>query len=236
MVSVFLNRNTNINKDRLSLQLQFYNNGQEDLEYRLLHVYYSPKRAGNQGKRIGTTSMYEMKTKRQKPSTVKLESPFSMSSISTSTALPHHSPFVLPALSKDSIKEVDIDYMSNSFFAQPFAPLRNEHILPSFSKSWDEEYVENHKHFSYENNTSNFRPHLTPIQVSKEEDYSSYSPNKILSSISDCSSGTIRQEPSDSTPTDIHPSLIDFKTCWLEPIPLGESINVNKELTTVSCI
>ena len=37
MVSVFLNRNTNINKDRLSLQSQFYNNGQEDLEHRLLH-------------------------------------------------------------------------------------------------------------------------------------------------------------------------------------------------------
>lgn len=185
--------------------------------------------------------MYGMKTKRQKPSTVTLESPRSMSSVSTSPLPFRHSPFILPALSKDSediIKEVDIDHMSNSFFAQPFAPLRNEHTLPCFSKSWDEDFAETQTHLTsdYENNTRNFRPRLSPMQALKEEDHSSYSPHKILPFDSNSSSGTIQQEHSESNQASIHPSLIDFKTSWLEPIPLEERRDANKELTAVSCM
>ena len=180
--------------------------------------------------------MNEIKTKRQEPTSTGLESPFS-SCISVFPAPLYYSPCVFPALSKDSedaFKEVDNDCMSDSFFAESFDPLLNGHVLSSFSKSWDENFAESYEHFSHENNARSFKPHLTPVQVSKEEVHVSCAPHKILPL--DSSSGKMRKEPSDSNQAGVNPSLIDFKKYWFETIPLGDRIIFSEERTAVSCI
>lgn len=211
-----------------ALWTMFTRNGQEDLEFRLLHVYYSPKRAVNQYKKTSYEPIYH-EMKRHKPSTMKVESLSSMSSLSSSP-VPPFSPCILPSSSKWWEELFNQAATSEIDYDMGFPHLRDDQTLLTFSNSFNEDFAENHKRFRDEISPRNFKSPLTPAQVSTEGSVRSYTPNRIF--LSNSSVESMQEDVLDSGEVDIHPSLIEFKTCWLEPIPLENKNSLDNAKTS----
>jgi len=189
-----------------ALWTMFCPNGQEDLDFRLLHVYYSPKRAGTQCKKTSHDPNDEMKRKRL--STIQTEPPLSMSSLPSSPVPPL---VTLPSLSKESEEflsaaATEIDYLGNNF-------LRNDQPLLTFSDSFNEELVENNEPFRNENSSRNLESPLTLVKVTNKGGADSSMPNRVYSS---SRRHPMQRDVFNSSEINIHPSLIEFPTCWLE--------------------
>ena len=163
--------------------------------------------------------------KRQTPVSMRVESPSSMSSLSSSP-MPPFSPCILPSLSKETEELFNECATSEIDYDMGFPHLRNDRTLLTFSDSFNEEFAKNHKQFSSENNPRNLKYPLTPAQVSSEGSMHSYTPNKMF--LSNSSSDSLQKDILDSSEVDVHPSLIDFTTCWLEPMPVEDKKSLDK--------
>jgi len=165
----------------------------------------------NQHKKTNNESLHEMK--RQKPSAMSFESLSSMSSFSGSP-VPSFSQCILPSLSKETEELFNEAAISEIDYDAGFFHLRDDETLLTFSDSFNEDCAENHEHIRSEHSQKNLKSSPTTTQVSSEESMHSYATNIVVRSNS--IGNLSRKDTPNSSEDDIHPSLIEFSSQWLE--------------------